>query len=309
MRHSNTNSVTPSVATHFPSLSNSADAELYSHMFTQDLQIGVVPSGLGRSRHKDFTVKFLGSDDACRNALNLLEQLCEYERHDQVRVVCDAVEQIARDLSWQGCACYEICYDSTNNPYLIRFPSNGFHKLGFFFLQLIPKGDWDFWKKKFVVLPKSKVFYFEMPRVFGGKSGYKKMLRNIKRFSYLGPEFWRNNLDTRETVKGYDPMSYIRDVEKYHGKITRKWGWNRRDWSQERCTEYFTFYKFIKFNLAKAVLREQIILEINKLLSRLNISCQIEMLGIPTSSDIRVMLDRMDSGDMSFTEVSNSLRL
>lgn len=56
--------------------------------------------------------------------------------------------------------------------------------------------------------------------------------------------------------------------------------------SQEKCTEFYTFYKMLSFRYAKAILREHIIQEINQLFDRVSIKCKLIIVGLPTSKEI-----------------------
>jgi hypothetical protein len=95
-------------------------------------------------------------------------------------------------------------------------------------------------------------------------------------------------------------MEYVRNSEIYYDRITQTWGWNRRDWTQERSTEFFNFYRTITFRWAQAVLREHIIKEINDLLVRLNIGSMIVISGLPTSDEILEIRKEMLDGRISF---------
>ena len=71
---------------------------------------------------------------------------------------------------------------------------------------------------------------------------------------------------------------------------------------QSNCTEFFTIYKGITFRWAQAVLREHIISEINKLLSRLQIDAKIIVSGIPSSDDILLIRKQLLEGKINFQE-------
>lgn len=89
--------------------------------------------------------------------------------------------------------------------------------------------------------------------------------------------------------------------------MTKYWGWNRRDWSQDNCTEFYTFYRMLNFKYAQALLRESIIDEINCLLKRLSIDCEILMKGIPSSKEILKLRKKMELGEISFNVVSDKV--
>ena len=111
------------------------------------------------------------------------------------------------------------------------------------------------------------------------------------------------------TTKNYDFIKYVRSSEIYFNRVTHTWGWNRRDWSQEKCTEFYSIYKMLSFRYAQAVLREHIIDEINKLLNRLSVKCKLIANGLPTANEILQMRTSMQKGDLSFTEVSDKVAM
>jgi hypothetical protein len=298
----------PTVATHFPSLSRGNDINQNVHMFTQDVQLALMPIGGRTEKHKEFRVTLEGSQGEREKAEQLIGEIAEYDGHDLAGMVCDAVEEVARNLSWKGCAVFEIIRDD-DSQHIWGFTSKGLWKLPGYFLQIIPRGDWDLWKKKYVVVPASKIWYLEIPPSLGGRKGYKNILRRLRRFERIGPEFWRKDLERGIQSTGFDLQRYMRNGEIYYGQVTKTWGWNRRDWSQERCTEFYTFYKLLRFSWAQAMLREHIVGELNGLFVRLGIECELKVTGLPTPYDILQTNSELLEGKISFGTASDRVRL
>lgn len=301
--------VKPTVATHFPSLSRGPDINQNVYMFTQDVQLAVMPIGGRAEKHSEFAVILEGCDEEQEKALRLIGEIGRYDRHDITGMVCDAVEEIARNLVWEGCAVYELIRGDDGLQHIWGFTSKGLWRLPGFFLQIIPRGDWDLWKRKFVIVPAKRIWYLEMPPALGCRRGYRAVLRRLKRFERLGPEFWRKDLDRGVQKSAFDIQRYARDSDIYIGRVTKLWGWNRRDWSQERCTEFFTFYKMIRFSWAKAMLREHVVAELNRLFIRLGIKCVLKVTGLPTPGDILQINDELSDGRIPFSVVSDRVRL
>jgi hypothetical protein len=309
MRRRTIRDVKPTVATHFPSLSRGPDINQNIHMFTQDVQLAVMPIGGRTEKHKEFAVTCEGGEGECEKAARLIGEIARHDRHNFTGVVCDAVDEIARNLAWEGCAAYELIRGEGGTQHIWGFTSKGLWKLPGCFLQIIPRGDWDLWKKKCVIVPTRRVWHLEMPRALGGRRGYRAVLRQLRSYDRLGPEFWREGLEHGVQSNGFDFQRYVRDSDIYFGQVTRRWGWNRRDWSQERCTEYFNFYKLIRFRWAQATLREHIIGELNGLLARLGIQCELRVTGLPTPADILQTNSELAEGRISFAAVSDRVRL
>jgi len=278
-------------------------------MFTQDVPLGVMPIGGRTDKHNNFAVSLVGSDEDREKALQLIGEIGRYDRHGITESVCDAIDEIVRHLAWEGFAVYELIQSENGSQHIWGFTSKRLWKLPGFFLQFVPRGDWELLKKKVVFIPASRVWYLEMPSALGGRKGYSDVLKRLGRFEHLGPEFWRKDLEHGVQSKDFDFQRYVRNSEIYCGQVTEVWGWNRRDWSQERCTEFFTFYKMIRFQQAKAMLREHVVAELNALFARLGINCELHITGLPTPEDIRQTERELTEGRITFGAASDRVRL
>lgn len=299
----------PTVATHFPSLSRGPNVNPNIHMFTEDVPLAVMPIGCRSEKHKDFAVSLVGGNEDRERATQLIGEIGRYDKHDVAGMVCDAIEEIARHLAWEGCAVFELIHGDDALQHICGFTSKGLLRLPGFFLQIIPRGDWNLWKKKAVVVPSSRIWYLGMPSALGGRRGYRGILKRLGRFDHLGPEFWRQDLERGIQSRQFDFQRYVRNTEIYFGQVTKTWGWNRRDWSQQRCTEFFTFYKMIRFQWAQAVLREHIVAELNGLFARLGIKCELKVIGLPSSIDVLQTQRELAEGTITFATASNRVRL
>ncbi len=309
----------PTVARHFPSLSNELDNNLNIHMFTEDISLAIMPIGGRTTRHEEFSVSMDGDEGECEKARQLIREM-QYEynpngqydlirRQDLTKVVCNTIENIVRHLSREGSSVHEIIFDDNNIAHLYGFTSRRLLRLPSYFLQLIPKEDRNLWKKKFVLVPSKRIWYFEMPSVLGGRKGYKAMIKNLSQFENFSPNFWKQNIEKGLQDSNFDFQEYVRMADIYCGQVTKTWGWNRRDLSQERSTEFFVFYRLINFHWALAIVREHIVKEINTLFKRLNISCTLKIDGLPTPSDILKIRSEMQDGKINFTEAFNQVSI
>lgn len=298
--------VKPSLATHFPSLSKDPDIDLDVHMFTEDVHLAIMPIGGRTDKQQEFAVEFQGDAPDCERAKEVVGELGEFDRYDTAGMVCDAVDNVARHLALEGRAVFEIIYDE-EQIYLNGLTTKNLIKAFNWYLQLIPPGDWELWKRKFTFASKRKIWKVEMPQELGGVWGYKNVLRKLRRYNHLGPDFYRQDLERGITAKDFDFSKYVRSGEIYYNRITHAWGWNRRDWSQAKCTEFYSFYKMLSFRYAQALLREHILDEINRLLSRLSINSKLVVTGIPTAKEIMQIRNDMQKGELSFTAVSDKV--
>ena len=84
-----------------------------------------------------------------------------------------------------------------------------------------------------------------MPPSLEGRTHYKKVLKRLGKFPNLAPKFWRKSV-VKELDSGIlDFQLYQKHLDVYWRRATRTWGWNRRDWTQNETTEFFTHYKLI----------------------------------------------------------------
>ena len=237
MRRQYHDQLRPTVATHFPSLS-SRSINPNVHMFIQDVQLAVMPIGGRTTKQKHFAVNLQGQSIDCERARYLIGEIGKYDRRDLAEMVCDAIHEIATHLAWEGCSAYEIVSGDNGTVKLHSFTTKRLVRLPGFVLQVIPRGDWEIWEKKLVILPTKKVWYFEMPSVLGGRKGYQRTLKKLAQFDQIGPAFWRKDLEHGEQPQHFDSQTYVNKSEIYFRRVAKTWGWNRRDWSQRWSVEF-----------------------------------------------------------------------
>ena len=266
----------PKFVSHFPSLSRYRDIDPTSHMFTEDVHLAVMPVGGRTEKCSEFSVQFEGPEPEQERAIALCGSLGQYERHYPVALVCDTVHEIAMHLAWQGRAVHEIIPDSDEprKYYLQSFTTKRLFRVPGYYVQIIPLKDYKL-VKQWVIMARSKdIWDVSVPTILGGAWGYRWTLSRLRRFNHLGPKFWRSDLERQVQTKRFNFQEYVMNAEAYYTKVTKRWGWNRRDYTQKNNTEFYSFYKGITFKWAQAVLREHIIKEINILIHRLEVIAQ-----------------------------------
>lgn len=282
-------------AWHFQSLRQ--DRQITPSMLIQDIPAGLMPWRFVKT--DTYNVEIVGDDDHKEQATALLQSLGRYDHQDLRELTASAFEEIAKQLSWYGRAPYEIARaEDDKSIYLLSpFTSHRLFSLQIFYIQLIPKNDRDYWKKSIVLLPWRDVWIVSLPSELGGYRGYRALLRKLSRFGSTGPAFWRKDLGQGKSYPvNFDFSEYRRQLEIFEARVTRRWGWNRRDYSQKNWTEFATFYRTITFKWAQAVLREHILKEFNSLLSRLRIDAELRMTGLPNSAHVLDLRNQMTKG-------------
>jgi hypothetical protein len=168
----------------------------------------------------------------------------------------------------------------------------------------VPKADQDKWKRSVVILPKRVLWLVSIPKELGGYRGYRKILARLARFNWTAPPFWQEEMGRGFgfTKTNFNFSEYRREIDIYQSRVTRKWGWNGRDTSSEKWTEFALFYRIITFRWAQAVLREHILNELNGLFRRLNIEAEIQIVGLPSAREILQLRTAMTEGSISYTK-------
>ena len=271
-------------------------------MFVEDVHLGVMPIG-GRSTYRsEFDVQLEGEADCSEKVSILLERVCNHHRYDFKKLICDAVNSIAQDLAWNGAACYELTEDESSRIVLHPFTSERLFRFPGVAIQLVPQKDWAVLGKRVIAVPTKELWYLTMPKILRGRSGYKKILSRLHKHGNIGPRFWLKDVDSIRASKGFSLQEYSRNWEVYIRQTTGVWGWNHRDVSTRFTTEYYYVDRQVTFEWAQAILREYILEELNRLLVRLNIDCQIRVSGLPSSSDILEYRQELKRGDITFKE-------
>ena len=297
-----------SMATHFPSMSNRVELNSNVQWFRHDIKLDVMPIG-GKTHHKNFAVRLDGTNKDCERAEQLITDLGRHRFRDFKDNVCGAVEHLVWYLSTEGSAAYEIIRDENESIRLVNFTTKRLLRVFGCFLQFIPLSDHERWKKKIATLPGDRVWYVEIPPSLGGRNNYKKVIRRLRKFPTIAPDFWRENVANELHSGIFSFQIYQNRSEVYWRRATKTWGWNRRDSSTDRTTEFFNYYKLICFASAQAELREHIVRELNILFSRLGIECELKIDGLPTTDTIKRVKNEYIAGDLHVDDIYNLVKL
>jgi hypothetical protein len=271
-------------------------------MFVEDVASGIVPFNV-RSGATNFRAEIRGSSTTTDRALLLLSSLGERGNENVNEVVAGSIGEIARNLSWFGRISYEIVHPREDRSiiFLSQFTPQRLFNLGRYWLQVVPKEDRQTLNRSLNWLPSARVWVISMPKLLGGYWGYRAILRSLHRFDSLGPRFWRNDLERgMAPAPNFDFQEYRRQIELFEARITKRWGWNRRDFSGRNWTEFMLFYRILTFRWAQAVLREHIISELNGLFARLRIKAAVSVSGMPLPHEVPYLRNDMMVGNLSF---------
>ena len=294
------------MARHFPSLRESIDPKVHTSMFIQDVALPVVPTRVFVG-DKECEIEMTGAEENVAKAINLLSEFSSESNGGVQSVVAGAINDIASNLAWSGEIFYELVDRGDGGIVPNQFTSQRLFRSPWFVFQAIPKADRDLWGKKYGFLWSNQVWSVAIPDALGGHSEYARVLRRLARYDSMGPDFFRAEIEKGEIDKEFNFDEYSANVDIYVNLATKKWGWNRRDSSQRRTTEYYYVYRTAQFHRAKAVLREHILGELNKLLKKLKIDCKVSIKGVVSSEEIAANIEALEAGEIGFEEVAQLL--
>ncbi|WP_152545527.1 hypothetical protein [Pseudomonas chlororaphis] len=285
----------------FRSLADEHVFHLYAQMFREDIALAVMPIG-GRSRgHPNFKAQITGPDSA--KASELLQSLNGDRERNINQSACQAIEKLVKDLVWNGSSLYEI-FEREEKTNIIYISEDRTFFLPWFTVQLVPRADQAEWQVRYAIIRNSNTWRISIPDSLGGKRAYKKTIKALNAItSGALPEFARIDMNLGIKNSSFSVQEYDLLQTKAVNKATEAWGWNRRDMSSEKQTEYHSAYKRAKFRHAQALLREHITNELNKLFSTLKFDCQLSISGIPTAKEIKLTLKKLEEGEIDFSEL------
>jgi len=300
------------MANHFPSLSGPRHEDSFAHMFKEDMHLGVMPYvSLSPKEGRKIKCAFNGEKSQVEKAIYLVSDFAQYDKTDPTELVCDVINHIAFNLSWEGKVYYELLKAETESgtQYFARyFTCQRVLKIpGLFYIQFVPKRDQEHLKAKYLRCDINDVFEVSIPKLLGGTKTYKNILLGLNRYSHLGPRFFQDNLSEELRNADYDFSDYRRQHFIYTLSITRTWGWTVRQLANEYSNEFFQVYRFITRKWATAILREHILKSMNSLLKRLNLDVTISIEGLKTAEEILVLRQSVCAGKLDFPEVFDQL--
>lgn len=278
-------------------------------MLAEDIANGVVPVMAGTAKHQEFTAQLIGSDDERSRAIELFDRVYSFDRHDMREDICDLIGELAKELAWNGSAAFEIATSEVGTPLLVPLPRRTLFRLPFLVTQVIPaKRAW-FSRPTFNFCASRHVWLLDMPTSLGGYEGHMKMLRKLSTYSRLVPAFYNADLMSGRGELLLDFTEYRNSVDIACRRISRTWGWNQRDFGNERTTEFYLFFNSISMRIAQAQLREHILRKTNDLLKRVGIACSIEIAGLPSADELIKIREKLSTGELTFGQAFDASTL
>lgn len=299
--------------------SSAADHGHYLYMFLEDVRLHLMPWSLNATEDTRFlvepsneclvqTVSTLFADTS-RNVYNARD----YRQRELSDCLSTFIVEVGRELAHEGKSYWEIGNvhdrgpDATSRSMLFWIAGEVTERRN--------EVRQRYWQKlegkrtqHDVILPASCVQVFRLPRPFGKLRAHRGRIGVLQQASKILPSFVEDGLSRLEQDPVFIHSEYSRAQFRELAKSMRDWGWIGRFWENKFTTEYYWFWSKIKFHRSLAMLRESIVHDMNALLKRLEIECEIQMQGLKTAAEISEILDQLKSGSISFGDAMDQAR-
>ena len=289
----------------------SADAT----MFAQDICLDLMPVGGNSSSKPSFAAELLGDQQSGELARQILDSICQRGGNRRPRfsaaLLCNAIGRVAGALATTGLAAYEILRDKEKGHIcrLHKVPTQGLHRFFNGYLQVIPKCDRDYWSRSHAFVRTQDVWRISMPTALGGSSGLKRTIAKLAKLNRLSSEFSTTELENPAGLPANLAPRYFAETDFVKAKVTSKYGWDTRDYTISRWTEFYFCYKQLKFRWVQACIREHIVDQINALFRKHGMEAQIAVRGLPTAAEILSIRQSVVDGQTSFEDALERSRV
>ncbi|MDD2509912.1 MAG: hypothetical protein PHP26_01660 [Syntrophomonas sp.] len=285
---------------------------LDSHMFIEDLYLGIVPI---QPLNTLYEVKLEPYNKEIENILIRAFPSYYGESRDLIAAIFGFIQDTANMLAYSGYAYYEIVYERSSlqsKPdrfYLESIPSLSLHKFCNKYIQIIPKEAIKFSEsKRLIMIPSHDIVAISIPKELGGPIKYGKLLKQMNLLSKLPPEFSIQEMAFNTRKIGFDFTEYQKRIEITKAKTTSTFGWNSRLLWKEECLEFYLFYRHLIFERSQAILRNCILEAINETLYRtgqqMGFCAKMIVTGLPMVQDINKDIEDLLSGELSFEDAA-----
>ena len=299
--------------------SSTANHGHYLHMFLEDIRLHLIPSSLNSLDDTRFQVQ-PSEERIIQTVVTLFSDPSRnvYDIHDIRQrhlsdIMSDFIVEVGQDIALKGISFWEIGKVHDGDPNSITTSklfwiagevTERRKKVQQRFLQ---EKDGARTQHK-VILPTSCVQVFRLPRPFEKLRAHRGRIGVLQEASKILPSFVEDGLSRLEQDPVFLHSEYSRAQFRALAKSMRDWGWIGRFWDNKFTTEYYWFWSKIKFHRSLAMLRESIVRDMNALLRRLEIDCEIQLHGLKTAAEINEILDQLKSGSISFGDAMDQAR-
>ena len=289
------------------------DGGLYSYMFIQDVMNHLTPYHVHSSRdNKSFKID-ISNPSVEMEIRALFHMPYEYESYYQPlsETIFSFIRSASSYLLARGGKVYFEIVDATIEdkeilrPVFALYPIHG-KVIEFIrtYYQIIPKDTQDS-EKKFIAIPKSKVWILEIAKDLGKVNDIITLSNNLKELekaSLLGSDI----VLSQKNLFGFDFGKTQTLIDAKILEATSKWGWDMRmGLNNQHALEYYLYHRMLRFGYSMATLRTDMLFKMNGLLKRLGYDATISFSGIPTPEEYLNAIQMMEQRQFSFKQASD----
>jgi hypothetical protein len=288
---------------YFPNSAPSSDDVMTGHsfLFIRDLPLGIMPMGHGIDK-KSWSVSLDPATPDLTDWIATLLDVSRFSRPGLAPAVKAFIEEIARELAYNGETYYEIVTENSGSPpptHLLSLPFGRVRLRRGVFLQHIPESDRGPGEPAELEIPAVKMLRLTLPAALGTPDEHRALLRELVKLSTPMPKF---ALESPELGRdsGYDFAAHHRAQEVAIERAMAKWGTVPSVRRLKGTTEYFFVVRTLQFARSQALIREHIIQELNLLLRRLGVERTISVSGLPAAQAITAAMESLKRGETDF---------
>ena len=159
-----------------------------------------------------------------------------------------------------------------------------------------------------VILPADSVHVFRLPEALGTVREHHRRIQILQDVRITLPAFVEQAQSGQEQGAGFRYTEYSEVQFRALAKAMKEWGWMGRFWQNKYSTEYYWYFRQAKFHKSLAILRESILDDMNAVLKRLEIGCEITMPDIATVDQIDDVMAKLKDGSIAFGEAMDVVR-
>lgn len=288
------------------------------HMFVEDMYTGLMPFMIYRGEREKYPVRTepIISVDRTR----MLAQAISNREHtfSLEDGLCEFVRNTAHSLFIDGVVFYEIICQRNQageieNFSLEHIPPFRFFRVFNHYYQFVLWGDAKEPRIRVQIarIPAKNIVRIDFPKEYGGKRSLFSALKRMWQLSKeITPEFYMQAMSKNEDV-GFNFETYTKAKYLEIAKVTKQFGWNQRQRSENNITEYYSMLRFLKEKKLEAAIRQLIIFKLNEVLNRppLSLNVHVAMENLFTVEAVEEQEEKMKTGNVKFMDIFNSLKI
>jgi len=287
------------------------------YMFVQDMYTGLMPFMLYRGEREKYPVSINPPSPEKEQLITQGISGRDYPRF-LGDALCEFVRNTAHSLFIDGVVFYEIVYQRNQSGEIESFSLEHIPPFRFFrflnhYYQLVL---WDDARKsrirvQIAKIPAENIIRIDFPKEYGGRHGLFKALKRMWQLSKeITPKFYMQAMSKNENI-GFDFKEYTRAKYLEIAKVTKQFGWNQRQRSENNITEYYSMLRFLREKKLEVIIRDLIISKLNNALNRppLNLNVVIHMENLFTPEMVDKQKNKLEKGGVKFIDIFNALKI